>query len=333
MAIQPNSTSPNSTGEFARIDRLSKIIGSPSDRVLIGIGDDTAVTRPPQNKLLLCTDAMVEGVHFDLTFCTPEELGHKSLAAAMSDIAAMNGEPLYALFSLALPPSLADLFLDEFYKGARSLAGHIGIDIVGGDLTASRHDLFIDVTGIGHAANPVTRSGAKPGDAVLVSGFPGASAAGLYSLKKVGRDKTPAALLKAHLLPMPRFDLLKPLSTACTSLIDISDGLSSELHHLAKASHVGFEIHSENFPIHEDIVKTANSDQATQWALLGGEDYELLATVDHAWIETHGVPKGFTVIGRVVEPEKGLSLWRKNGLSQPLVASGFDHFANVSTRD
>jgi thiamine-monophosphate kinase len=333
MAVQPNSTSPNSTGEFARIDRLSKIIGSTSDRVLIGIGDDTAVAQPPQNKLLLCTDAMVEGVHFDLTFCTPEELGHKSLAATMSDIAAMNGEPLYALFSIALPPTIADSFLDEFYIGAKSLAGLIGIDIVGGDLTASRHDLFIDVTGVGQAASPVARSGAKPGDVVLVSGCPGASAAGLYSLKNVGRDKTPAALLKAHLLPMPRFDLLKHLATAFTSLIDISDGLSSELDHLAKASRVGFEIHAENIPIHEDVLKIANSEQATQWALSGGEDYELLATVDHAWVKAHGAPKGFTIIGRVVEPEKGLTLWSKNGLSQPLVASGFDHFSRVSTRD
>ena len=144
MPVQPNSTSPNSTSESARIDRLSRIIGSPSKRVLIGIGDDAAVTRPPQNKLLLCTDAMVEGVHFDLTFCTQEELGHKSLAAVMSDIAAMNGEPLYALFSLALPPSIADSFLDEFYKGARSLAGTIGIDIVGGECREERPRWLMD---------------------------------------------------------------------------------------------------------------------------------------------------------------------------------------------
>ena len=320
-------------GELTRIERLSSIIGAPSSRVFTGIGDDAAVTASAKNRLLLCTDAMVEGIHFDLSYCDPTELGHKSLAATLSDIAAMNGEALYALFSLAMPRTLGESFIEEFYRGAQALAHRFGVDIVGGDLTASRQDLFIDVTGVGNTAHPITRAGAKPGDTVVVSGFPGTSAAGLYSLRKRGREKTPAALIQAHLLPLPRFDLLPGLSAACHSLIDVSDGLSSELHHLARLSKVGFEIRSSALPFHEEVLKISPPAQALEWALSGGEDYELLATLDSEWVKIHGPPKGFTVIGQVVEPEKGLMLVSDNGEARPLVASGFDHFSTVSSRD
>lgn len=322
--------------EFARIQKIKKQVGPPSSRVHLGIGDDAAIVESPQGKLLLCTDAMVEGVHFDLAYCSAADLGHKALASCLSDIAAMNGEPLYALFTLAIPINASSHFLDEFYSGATALAHQCNVDIVGGDLSSSPQTIFIDTVCVGHTEAQITRAGAKPGDWLAVSGNPGASAAGLAGLRQLPRNEVPEALACAHLRPRPRFDLLKNLAPVCTSLIDISDGISSEVHHLARASNVGIQIEASRMPISPQtfafaLTQTSNPSTAFAWALdcalNGGEDYELLATLDPAKVETAGgPPPGFTIIGQVIQ--SGMNIINKDGTMIPLQPAGFNHFAS-----
>lgn len=323
----------NKTDEFSRIASIEAQVGPAGARTLIGIGDDTAVVRPSQHPMLLCTDAMVENVHFDRRWISARDLGHKALAACLSDLAAMNGHPLHALFSLALPKTVADSFLDEFFKGASALAQETGCDIIGGDLTSSPGPIFIDVSCVGEAEHPIQRGGASPGDWLAVSGHPGDSAAGLLALQSglQGYDQ----LKRAHLKPRPRFDLLPALSSPariCTSMIDISDGLSSELHHLARRSGVGFEVEEAHLPLSEEARALAETVrcQALDWALSGGEDYELLVTLDAALVKrAGGPPPGFTLIGRVVQPDQGLSLVHANGRKSKIEATGFNHFADT----
>jgi thiamine-monophosphate kinase len=350
------------TGEFKKIDKIAKTIGSPlkSSGVEIGIGDDAAVVAFPvwtseigkPSKLLLCTDAMIEGVHFDLSLCSPSELGHKALAATLSDLAAMNGRGLYALFSLALPRDIpkygVDGFLESFYQGASALARSLKVDIVGGDLSLSNSGIFIDVVGVGETHRPISRQGAKPGDLIAVSGSPGTSAAGLHSLQRLGRkDPSFTSLHEAHLRPNPRFDLLSDLNLVeglCTSLIDISDGLASELHHIASSSSVGVEIEVAKIPFHPDAITYARSLLASadrtaesidsdtrslllKWALSGGEDYELIATFDpESFKQLASTPHGFTLIGRVVDASQSLTMIHPDQSRMTLDPIGYNHF-------
>lgn len=315
-------------GEFDQITTIHQIIGRPGPNVEVGIGDDAAVLLPPMPRLLLCSDAMVENVHFDLAFTTPRELGHKSIAVTLSDIAAMNGAPLYLLVTLALPHGTSDSFVAEFYAGATELARLYNVDIVGGDLTASTGGVFIDVTAVGSCARPILRSGAKPGDLIVVSGHPGVSAAALQALKSRGRENISATLLQSHILPVPRFDLLPALNQTpdlCTSMIDISDGLSNEILHIAKASAVGFEIQTELLPLHPEALKETGSRQsAIQLALSGGEDYELLVTI-HPQYENL-LPDDFTVIGQIFDAGHGGFLRHPDGRRETLIATGYNHF-------
>jgi thiamine-monophosphate kinase len=313
--------------EFKIIETIKTQLGPASSRVLVGIGDDAAVLASANSssdlpsvskKMLFCSDLMVEGVHFDLTTITPSELGHKSLAVCLSDIAAMNGAPVAATISIALPSRLSPDFVDEFYKGVAALAKSVHIDCVGGDLSASPSSLFINVACVGETVRPLLRSGAKAGDVLAVSGTPGASAAGLHALKS--RGHVPDSLRQKHLQPMPRFDLLKNLSS-CHALIDISDGLASETHHLAKASQVGFVLEAAKIPLHPDALNLVAGELALEWALYGGEDYELLATFS----PEIPVPNGFTVIGRATESLDVL-LQSKDGALIALEARGYDHF-------
>ncbi|RYZ67022.1 MAG: thiamine-phosphate kinase, partial [Proteobacteria bacterium] len=280
----------------------------------------TAVLSSSKSKLLFCSDMMIESVHFNLEFITPRELGHKALAVCFSDLVAMNGRGLAATVSLALPireDFSKESFVEEFYEGLGALAKQLEIDCVGGDLSFSPNSIFIDVACVGESSNPKLRSGASPGDWVAVSGTPGASAAGLYDLQR--SQQTTLSLRQQHLTPLPRIDLL-PVLTHATALIDISDGLASELHHIAKASKVGFEIDAARIPLHPDAVKLA-PERALDWALHGGEDYELLMT---GAPETP-CPLRFTVIGRVTEgPE--VVITDLNGAKRLLEPRGYDHF-------
>lgn len=312
--------------EFGLIDRISAILASTlpktSKRVERGIGDDAAVLTPSRGRPLLCSDMMVEGVHFDLSFASAEDVGHKALASALSDIAAMNGRPVAALVSLAIPKTRSHDFIDGFYRGAAALCAEVSCEIVGGDLSSSPNGIVIDVACYGETDQPILRAGAKPGDVVAVSGHPGASAAGLHQLK--AKSKPVESLRLAHLRPKPRFDLLAAPDFAvhCTSMIDISDGLASELAHLATSSDLGFEIQSSAIPLHPDAISIADRDRALEWALSGGEDYELLAT----FMPGAALPPGFTQIGRAVAG--GLTLVQPDGSKMTLTPRGFDHFSS-----
>jgi thiamine-monophosphate kinase len=326
-----------SSDEFSLIHTIAMTVGTPGHRVELGIGDDAAVLKVPNGKMLFCSDAMVEDIHFDLKFTSPGDLGHKALASCLSDIAAMNGTPLYAVISVALSPSHGKEFLREFYQGAMQLAHACQIDIVGGDLSSSLKGIFIDVACVGETSQPLTRKGARPGDLLAVSGFPGSSAAGLYALQYLRDHERPEELCRRHLRPMPRFDLLPGLSTRnCTSLIDVSDGLSSEIHHLAKESNVGFAIEREKIPLAKhsiDLAAKVKMDPLT-WAMNGGEDYELLAT----FAPTKGIPaSGWTVIGAAVpldqldQLDQRVTLRNPDGSGTVLEARGYRHFINQVT--
>lgn len=317
--------------EFSLIEIMRSHLGPPSSHVEIGIGDDAASLKLPTKKhLLFCSDAMVEGVHFDLRLASPEDIGHKALASALSDIAAMNGSALYATISLALPSDTAPSFIDGFYRSIAALARLQKVDIVGGDLTRSPGPIFIDIACIGETSHPISRSNAKPGDWLAVSGFPGTSAAGLHALKTRSRDQIAPTLINAHLRPQPRFDLLSSLNREpdlCTSLIDISDGLSSEIHRLAKSSGVGFLLDTRKLPFRPEVLSLAAQDgiDPLQWSLGGGEDYELLATLNPA---SSPLPPVFTVIGRATEAREGIHLIDRHGQRLALNETGFDHFAS-----
>lgn len=310
--------------EFELIEKLKKTLAPRSPRILKGIGDDTAVISASGQPLLFCSDLMIESVHFNLNWMSAFELGHKALASCFSDLVAMNGTGLAATASLALPKSVQPAFVTEFYEGLDSFAKIAGIDCVGGDLSLSPTLIYLDVACLGESEKPVLRSGAQVGDKLVVSGTPGASAAGLAELEARGR--TSETLRQKHLRPLPRFDLQPSLHTF-TSLIDISDGLASEAQHLGAASGVGFEIFAEKIPLHEEALKVAESlsssalEMALDWALNGGEDYELLGTLP----DSQPVPQGFTVIGRAIE---GLDLWLKfsDQTERRLTPRGFDHF-------
>ncbi len=304
--------------EFAFIEQIKKIVapsGKPASlQVQTGIGDDAAVVTAPNLPLLFCSDAMVENTHFSLDWSQPEEIGHKALASCLSDIAAMNGQPLYALVSLALRPGLADEFVERFYSGLQALAERTNTIVVGGDTVASQTELFIDVSLIGCSPRPITRSGAKVGDLVAVTGILGSAHGALTALQAGNaRNEIPRVLLDALLKPNPRFDVLTELSEPglVTSLIDISDGLASELHHLARASACGFLINEYNLPIDPATRILANrlNECATTWAWSGGEDYQLLMTLDRTIWENHRphlpIPP-VTIIGEVRPQTEGL---------------------------
>ncbi len=288
-----------------------------------GIGDDAAVIAP---NLLLCSDCMVEGVHFDLKLTRAEDVGYKAVAACLSDIAAMNGKPTAVVISLALPNANTK-FVTAFYKGVEKLRSQFKFDVVGGDLSRSPGPIFVDVAATGYSEKPIYRSGANVGDRVAVSGHIGTSAAGLYAMKNWATlREISGALMQAHQLPKPRFDLD---ASQATSLIDVSDGLASEAHHLAKASGIDIEIDEANLPLHERALAFAKrcGQSALDWALYGGEDYELLAT----FAPNSQIPAGFTVIGRVLPrqilAQPAVTLVKSSGERVPLQSRGFNHFA------
>jgi len=316
-------------GEFDLIDIIKRTV-RPPNRATLGIGDDAAVlaSSNTDSQELLCSDCMVEGIHFDLKLMPIQDVAYKAVAACLSDIAAMNGKPKAVVISLALPKEKAtEKFITQFYQGIAKLQQHVDFDVVGGDLSSSPGPIFIDVAATGEAKRPILRSGAKPGDVLAVTGHPGSSAAGLYSMQNWKTIKEiNGTLMRAHVTPKPRFDVT--LTETCHALIDISDGVASEANHLAKASNVDIEIKAAKIPIHEralSLAKKTNQD-ALAWALYGGEDYELLGAFD----PNEPLPEGFTAIGLVSETASlspTVTLVKTTGDREVLFVRGFDHFS------
>ncbi|MGA2193180.1 MAG: thiamine-phosphate kinase, partial [Nitrospirota bacterium] len=296
-------------GEFGTIDRIKAICKGGGKDVLAGIGDDSAVVDFKGKKLLATADMLIEGVHFDRRFCTYGQLGYKSLAVNISDIAAMGGTPRYYMVSLAAGPDERVEDIEALYRGMEDAAARFGLAVIGGDTCASPGPMVISITALGEMreGGPVLRSGARPGDDIYVTGTLGDSLAGLEILKAGAGDKSCSCpiygahlkppdksgsysrrrrpeggpyLIKRHLEPEPRVSAGRMLARSglASSMIDISDGFSSDLGHILEEGGVGARIRAEELPLSGELVRYAGPDRAAEYALTGGEDYELLFT-------------------------------------------------------
>ncbi len=328
-------------GEFKFIERIRSAMKAKNPSVVLGIGDDAAIFKPTKgHEMVFTTDMLVEGRHFDFKWISPWELGAKTIAVNISDCAAMGAKPTVALVSLGVPPKYPIKDLEAFYDGMRGWGESYGAQIVGGD-TVGSDKFVVNVALVGEveAGKALKRSGAKAGDALLVTGKLGDSAAGLYSLQhpsEKGKEVV-SLLVKRHLTPTPRFSVGRALSLKrlATAAIDISDGLSSEVHHLCEESGLGAEIHEEALPISDALAHYCqeNGLNPLDFVLNGGEDYELLFTVPLSKISevVQGIPgeTGVAVksIGRMVPFSKGITFITKKAGRIALKAKGFDHFA------
>lgn len=351
-------TEISALGEFGLIKRLTKDIKTNNEATLYGVGDDCAVLHYPDSEVLVSTDMLMEGVHFDLTYIDMYHLGFKSAQVNISDIFAMNGTPRQLIVSLALSKRFKVEDLEEFYAGLRAACEQWKVDIVGGDTTSSYTGLAISITCIGEAPRDeiVYRNGAKDTDLICVSGDLGAAYMGLQLLE---REKTvyyqqvdearkkndqlalqqlkafqpdfagKEYLLQRQLRPEARGDIIKRLREANikpTAMMDISDGLSSELLHICDQSNCGCRIFEKNIPIDYQTAVMAEemNVNVTTCAMNGGEDYELLFTVpigDHSKIEEM---EGVKLIGHITRPEFGKQLVARDGTEFEITAQGWN---------
>lgn len=303
-----------------------------------GIGDDAAILEPPEKNMLLTIDMLVEGVHFDLRYFDAYSLGKKCMAVNVSDIAAMGGRALYSVVSVGLREGLDREFVLELYRGMETVASQWQVSIVGGDTVRSPGGLVIDVAVVGEAVRPLTRSGACPGDLIGVTGYLGCSAAGLELLQRGVRPGScrpyEEEAIRRHLEPTPRCEAGLALARVpgVTACIDVSDGVANEVNHICDESKVGAIIEADTLPIcwAAKQVGAMLGIDPTEWALSGGEDYELLFTFhpDAQEDVLRSLAEAGTtasVIGRVVAEGEGRWLV-KSGRKKPLLMTGFDHF-------
>lgn len=333
----------SSLGEFGLIDRLTDGLKNVNESTLKGVGDDAAVMHYGADRdVLVTTDLLLENVHFDLTYVPLKHLGYKSAVVNFSDIYAMNGTPKQITVSLGISSRFTLEHIEELYAGIRLACEFYGVDLVGGDTSASHQGLVISITCLGEAARDkiVYRDGAKPTDIICVSGDLGAAYMGLQLLE---REKVASAgrkdfvpdfsgkeyLVERQLKPEARKDIVKELAEAGikpTAMMDVSDGLSSELIHICKQSHTGCRIYEDRIPIDYQTAVMAeelNMNLVTV-ALNGGEDYELLFTVP--LIDHDRVSKldGVKVIGYVTDENLGCAMITRDGGEIPLQAQGWN---------
>lgn len=335
-------TEISSLGEFGLIDRLTKEIEAVNASTLKGVGDDCAVLDYQGSRVLVTTDLLLEGVHFDLTYVPLKHLGYKAAVVNFSDIYAMNGTPRQITVSLGISKRFAVEHIDALYSGIRRACEIYGVDIVGGDTTSSRQGLVISITciGEGQEGRISTRYGAKPTDLICVSGDLGAAYMGLQLLE---REKVASAgqpdfvpqfqgkeyLIERQLKPEARKDIVAELAKADivpTSMIDISDGLSSELLHICTKSNVGCRIYEDRIPIDYQTAVMAEElgMNLVTAALNGGEDYELLFTVPlHFHEKVKNLP-GVKVIGHITESSLGCAMITRDDTEIALQAQGWN---------
>ena len=328
-------------GEFGLIDRLTQDLENVNASTLKGVGDDCAVIRNHDTDILVTTDLLLEGVHFDLTYVPLKHLGYKSAIVNFSDVYAMNGTPRQITVSLGI----SKRFIEELFAGIRLACRIYGVDLVGGDTTSSRQGLVISITCIGEAPADkiVSRSGAKDTDLICVSGDLGAAYMGLQLLE---REKTASAgrpdfipqfegkeyLVERQLKPEARRDIIEELAKAGivpTAMMDISDGLSSELLHICKQSDAGCRIYEDRIPIDYQTAIMAEElgMNLVTAALNGGEDYELLFTVPlHCHDQIEKLP-GVKLIGHITKPSLGCAMITRDGTEIPLRAQGWNPLA------
>lgn len=332
-----------SLGEFGLIDHLTVNNETRNAGTLVSVGDDAAVIDQFGRQTVITTDMLIEGIHFDLMYTPLKHLGYKSVIVNLSDICAMFATPTHITMSIGISNRFSVEALDEFYEGVYAACERYNVDLIGGDTTTSDKGLVISVTAIGEVVPDkyVTRAGAKDGDLLCVSGTLGAAYLGLQLLEREKRvfleapGVQPDLQDRAHnvgklLKPEARVDIvsrLQELSVTPTAMIDISDGLSSEILHICKKSGVGCVLYEGKIPIHDDSREVAFdfTIDPTMCALNGGEDYELLFTINQADYEKINGQADIHVIGYMTQPSLGAKLHTKGGSVHDLVAQGWNH--------
>lgn len=327
-------------GEFGLIGKMAAKLPPLSGNVIRGIGDDTAVLRyEPEHSLLMTTDMLIEDIHFSLKYASYRAVGWKALAVNVSDIAAMGGTPTYAVVALAVPPHTTVTEIEELYAGIGECAGVYGVDVVGGDTVKSTGGLAVNITLLGTVEDgkAVFRSGASPGDVIMVTGNLGHSAAGLHVLNN-SLDGIPGEMEEevrhSHLCPSARLREGQVLgrSGSITSMNDISDGLASEVLEICEAGGTGCELYTDTIPFSAATARVAGTAgiDPVEWALYGGEDFELVFTVKPQNIEQVKAmlqDKGCSpvVVGKILDKAEGCSLLN-NGKRTALKPGGYNHF-------
>ena len=323
-----------SLGEFGLIERLRRLVPGDGPGVILGIGDDAAVLRFPGPAVVTC-DIQVEGVHFTWELLTPEDLGWRAIAVNLSDVAAMGGTPRFALISLALPPDSTLERIERVYRGIGEIAAAYSVAVVGGNLSGTPGPLVIDVTVLGEVERVLTRSGARPGDDVWVTGSVGKSAAGRFLLQHPEiRGAEREALVQAYRRPIPRVAAGKALAGTgmVTAMLDTSDGTATDLLHLAEASQVGVRLESHRLPLAAGVIDAARAarQNPAAWALDGGEDYELLFAAGPAFAAeavrlAARLEVALTRIGEILPGAEGRWIIDSDGMRRTLSAGGWDH--------
>ncbi len=344
----PQRTPLSELGEFKLIEHLTKHFKLTQKSSVRGVGDDAAVLDFGNKQIVVSTDLLVEGVHFDLSYVPLKHLGYKAMMVNLSDIYAMNAIATQVTISIAVSNRFPVEALEEIYAGITKAAELYNIDVVGGDTTSSTSGLLISITAIGavEKEDVVLRTGAKPNDLLVVSGDLGGAYMGLQVLErekevfKVNPNNQPdlsmySYIIERQLKPEARKDiveLLKELKVKPTSMIDISDGLSSEVIHLCKQSNVGVDVYETKIPLDPQVISTCEefNIDSTTIALNGGEDYELLMTIaQEDFPKIKGNPN-LTVIGYMTELDRGMHLVTRVEEKIPIIAKGWNALNNQS---
>ena len=336
-------TEISSLGEFGLIDHLTKNIELQNASSVLGVGDDAAVIDHFGKQTVVTTDLLVEGVHFDLMYTPLKHLGYKSVIVNLSDIYAMNAIPTQIVISLGISNRFSLEAMDEFYEGVYAACTKYGVDLVGGDTTSSQKGFIISVTAIGEVAPDqfVKRSTAQKGDLLCVSGDLGAAYVGLLFLERekkiymespgVQPDLEGESYVIGKLLkPEARKDIIEFLAASAitpTAMMDISDGLSSEILHICKQSNLGCVLYEDKIPVNEQMKQAAFKFEIdpTACALSGGEDYELVFTIPQSEYDKLVLNEEISVVGYMTEPEQGAHIITKGGSKHAITAQGWNH--------
>ena len=344
MESNPKRTEISNLGEFGLIDHLTRSFPIRQESTIKGIGDDAAVIANGDYLTIVTTDILIEGIHFDLMYTPLKHLGYKAVVANLSDIFAMNAEPKQITVSMALSNRFSVEAMEEFYAGIQAACDYYNVDLIGGDTTSSKQAFFISITAIGQGEKDriTYRSGAKKGDIICVTGDLGAAYLGLQLLERekqvylsqpeVKPDlEDQQYILGRQLKPEARKEMIalfKKHQVIPTAMIDISDGLSSDLFHLCKQSNTGAFIEESGVPIHPNTQMMAikfNLDPIS-CALSGGEDYELLFTIDPKDLAKVRLMPDIYMMGEMTDAEEGIKLHTKGGNIHDITSLGWNHF-------
>ena len=343
MSKEKQQTSISELGEFGLIDRLTKDIQLKNKSTIKGVGDDAAILEYGEKQIVVSSDLLTEGIHFNLMYVPLKHLGYKAVIVNLSDVCAMNAVPKQIVVNIAVSGKFSVEAVEELYSGIHLACEKYGVDLVGGDTTSSLTGLTISITVLGEVekGNAVMRSGAKPNDLLCVTGDLGGAYMGLQLLErenevfKVNPNMQPQMtgydyILQRQLRPEARVDIVsafQKMGIKPTSMIDISDGLSSEIHHLCKNSKLGCNVFEDKIPLDFQTKKMAEEMNINPLvaALNGGEDYELLFTLPLTDYDKIKNDPDFTIIGHMTEAAEGINLITTGGSAIPLVAQGWNH--------